>query len=126
MKHSTERILTTHAGSLARPADLLEMVRAKDAGASYDHDAFAARVRSAVAETVQRQIDCGIDVAVSDERARRCGSQPRLQRLLREGPSAGGQTIHMTGRTPRLWRLSPVGFEQTLIGQAHQKRIQRT
>jgi 5-methyltetrahydropteroyltriglutamate--homocysteine methyltransferase len=65
MKRSTERILTTHAGSLARPADLLEMVRAKDAGEAYDHDAFAARVRTAVAETVQRQIDCGIDV-VSD------------------------------------------------------------
>jgi 5-methyltetrahydropteroyltriglutamate--homocysteine methyltransferase len=65
MKRSTERILTTHAGSLARPADLLEMMRAKDAGESYAHDAFAARVRTAVAETVQRQIDCGIDV-VSD------------------------------------------------------------
>ena len=30
MKRSTERILTTHAGSLARPPDLLEMMRAKD------------------------------------------------------------------------------------------------
>jgi 5-methyltetrahydropteroyltriglutamate--homocysteine methyltransferase len=65
MKRSTERILTTHAGSLARPADLREMVRAKDAGQPYDHEAFAARVRTAVAEVVQQQIDCGIDV-VSD------------------------------------------------------------
>lgn len=65
MQRSTERILTTHAGSLARPADLLEMVRAKDAGQPYDHQAFAARVRSAVAEIVRRQIDCGIDI-VSD------------------------------------------------------------
>lgn len=65
MQRSTERILTTHAGSLARPADLLEMVRAKDAGQSYDHEAFAARVRRAVGEVVQRQIDCGIDI-VSD------------------------------------------------------------
>lgn len=65
MKRSTERILTTHAGSLARPADLLEMVRAKDAGAPYDHQDFAARVRRAVVEAVQRQLDCGIDI-VSD------------------------------------------------------------
>jgi 5-methyltetrahydropteroyltriglutamate--homocysteine methyltransferase len=43
MKRSTERILTTHAGSLARPADLREMVRAKDAGQPYDDAAFAAR-----------------------------------------------------------------------------------
>jgi 5-methyltetrahydropteroyltriglutamate--homocysteine methyltransferase len=65
MKRSRERILTTHAGSLARPTDLLEMVRAKDAGQPYDHEAFAARVRRAVGEAVQRQIDCGIDI-VSD------------------------------------------------------------
>ena len=65
MQRSTERILTTHAGSLARPIDLLEMVRAKDAGQPYDHEAYAARVRRAVGEVVQRQIDCGIDI-VSD------------------------------------------------------------
>jgi hypothetical protein len=32
MQRSTDRILTTHAGSLARPADLLAMVQAKEAG----------------------------------------------------------------------------------------------
>jgi 5-methyltetrahydropteroyltriglutamate--homocysteine methyltransferase len=50
MQRSTDRILTTHAGSLARPADLLAMVRAREAGQPYDHAAFAARVRTAVAE----------------------------------------------------------------------------
>jgi hypothetical protein len=49
MQRSTDRILTTHAGSLARPANLLAMVRAKEAGQPYDHAAFAARVRTAVA-----------------------------------------------------------------------------
>ena len=48
MKRSTYRILTTHAGSLARPADLLEIVRAKEAGRPYNQEAFAARVRTAV------------------------------------------------------------------------------
>ena len=38
MKQSTERILTTHAGSLPRPADLLEMHRAKQSGQPYDND----------------------------------------------------------------------------------------
>jgi 5-methyltetrahydropteroyltriglutamate--homocysteine methyltransferase len=65
MKRSTERILTTHAGSLARPPDLLEMLRARAADQPYDPAAFAGRVRSAVAEVVRKQLDAGMDV-VSD------------------------------------------------------------
>src|SRR3712207_8052662 len=53
MKRSTERILTTHCGSLARPKDLLEIMRAKESGQAYDQENFARRVRSAVAETVR-------------------------------------------------------------------------
>ena len=49
MKRSTERILTTHAGSLARPPDLLEMMRVKEADRPYDHAAFAGRVRRVIA-----------------------------------------------------------------------------
>jgi methionine synthase II (cobalamin-independent) len=56
MKRSTERILTTHAGSLARPPDLLEMMRLKEADQPYDQAAFAGRVRSAVAEVVRQQV----------------------------------------------------------------------
>ncbi len=65
MKRSTERILTTHTGSLPRPADLLAMVRARANGEPVDEAAFAARVRSAVRETVEKQVEAGIDV-VSD------------------------------------------------------------
>jgi len=50
MKRSTERILTTHVGSLPRPPDLLEMIQAKERGEAFDGDAFAARVKSAVAD----------------------------------------------------------------------------
>ena len=49
MKRSTERILTTHAGSLARPPDLLEMMRVKEADRPYDHAAFAGWVRRVIA-----------------------------------------------------------------------------
>ena len=56
MKRSTERILTTHAGSLARPPDLLEMMRVKESDQPYDHEAFAGRVRTAVAEVVRKQL----------------------------------------------------------------------
>ena len=70
MKHSTHRILTTHAGSLARPADLLEMVRIKEAGQPYDQEAFAARVRTAVAEVVGKQINAGVDVVSDGEQGK--------------------------------------------------------
>ena len=65
MQRSTERILTTHAGSLARPPDLLTMMHAKESDQPYDQEAFAGRVRTAVAEVVRKQIDAGVDV-VSD------------------------------------------------------------
>jgi 5-methyltetrahydropteroyltriglutamate--homocysteine methyltransferase len=70
MKRSTERILTTFCGSLARPADLLEMMKAKEAGQPYDREAFAARLRSAVAEVVRRQVETGVGIVCDGEQAK--------------------------------------------------------
>src|SRR5215813_1581297 len=61
MKRNINRILTMHAGSLARPPDLREMVLAKSYGQPYDAAALARRLRSAVAEVVQQQITVGLD-----------------------------------------------------------------
>jgi 5-methyltetrahydropteroyltriglutamate--homocysteine methyltransferase len=71
MQRSTERILTTHAGSLPRPADLWDLLLAKDAGQPYDQTAFARRVRSAVAEVVQQQLASGIDIINDGEESKR-------------------------------------------------------
>jgi 5-methyltetrahydropteroyltriglutamate--homocysteine methyltransferase len=65
MKLSTERILTTHVGSLPRPDDLFELMLARMDGKPVDESAFAQRVRTAVADSVQEQLAVGIDV-VSD------------------------------------------------------------
>ena len=65
MKRSTERILTTHTGSLPRPDDLLQLIRTRESGQSVEPDAFAARVRTAVSEIVRQQVAAGIDI-VSD------------------------------------------------------------
>ena len=70
MKHSTERILTTHCGSLARPKELLDLMKAKLTGESYDQAAYAKRVTGAVAETVQRQAETGIDVVTDGEQGK--------------------------------------------------------
>jgi len=70
MKRSTQRILTTHVGSLPRPDDLFAMIQQKQAGAPLDEAAFAARVKRAVADIVRRQADCGIDVVADGEMGR--------------------------------------------------------
>jgi 5-methyltetrahydropteroyltriglutamate--homocysteine methyltransferase len=61
MQRNTDRILTMHAGSLARPPDLRQMVVARSHGQPYDATALAGRLRSAVAEVVQQQIAVGLD-----------------------------------------------------------------
>lgn len=70
MKRSTDRILTTHCGSLPRPKDLLDVMKAKINGAPYDHDAYARRIRSAVAETVRKQVESGIDIPTDGEQGK--------------------------------------------------------
>src|SRR5213593_2791 len=71
MRRSTERILTTHAGSLPRPDDLRDMLMAKDEGRPYDQETFARHVRSAVAEVVQQQHAAGIDIINDGEESKR-------------------------------------------------------
>jgi 5-methyltetrahydropteroyltriglutamate--homocysteine methyltransferase len=65
MKRSTSRILTTHVGSLIRPAALQEFLRAKQSGKPYDEKAYRKCLTDSVAEVVQQQVQAGIDV-VSD------------------------------------------------------------
>jgi 5-methyltetrahydropteroyltriglutamate--homocysteine methyltransferase len=61
MKHSVDRILTTHAGSLPRPTELLHLVKSGDSTA-FEQGANAERLRNAVSEIVRRQVALGIDV----------------------------------------------------------------
>jgi 5-methyltetrahydropteroyltriglutamate--homocysteine methyltransferase len=65
MKRSTDRILTTHVGSLIRPPALREFLAAKEAGQPFDKGAYAKCLKQTVAEVVRKQADVGIDV-VSD------------------------------------------------------------
>jgi len=65
MKRSTDRILTTHVGSLIRPQALQDILRAKQAGQPYDQAAYEKCLKQSVADVVSRQADIGVDV-VSD------------------------------------------------------------
>ena len=70
MKRSTKRFLTTHVGSLARPAELLEIMFAKERGLDYDPDVFQSGVRGAVRDVVARQVQAGIDVVGDGEQGK--------------------------------------------------------
>src|SRR5262245_15087755 len=66
MKRSTDRVLTTHAGSLPRPGDVLAMIRARTSGGLVDQPSRA-RLREAVADIVRTQVQLGIDVVNDGE-----------------------------------------------------------
>ena len=70
MKSSQQRILTTHTGSLPRPADLVAILNARELGDKYDPAQFSARVRRAIGEIVQRQAETGIDVIGDGEHSK--------------------------------------------------------
>ena len=65
MKSSTDRILTTHVGSLPRSKAVTDVVFARDQGAALDEVAADATIAASVMQVVQRQVDVGVDV-VSD------------------------------------------------------------
>ena len=62
MKRSTTRILTTHTGSLIRPPQLLDLVRARQGGQAVEQQTFDATLKHAVGDVVNRQVKAGIDV----------------------------------------------------------------
>ena len=76
MSQSTNRILTTHVGSLIRPPNLLGLIEARQEGKPVDEAAFAETLRRSVAEAVRQQAEVGIDV-VSDGEFGKTGSWSR-------------------------------------------------
>lgn len=81
MKRSTDRILVTHVGSLARPKDLMDMLAARNEGAPYDGAALAERTREAVLEVVEKQIACGVDIVNDGELGKSNFSRYTRERL---------------------------------------------
>jgi 5-methyltetrahydropteroyltriglutamate--homocysteine methyltransferase len=66
-QQNTDRIQTTHIGSLPRPHDLLDIMKAKLNKQPYDEDKFQAILSKAVSDTVKRQFECGIDIVTDGE-----------------------------------------------------------
>ena len=70
MRTSTDRILTTHTGSLPRPADLVDSLNAKELGQSYSPGVLGERVSRAITEIVQHQAQLGLDVINDGEHSK--------------------------------------------------------
>jgi 5-methyltetrahydropteroyltriglutamate--homocysteine methyltransferase len=91
--------LTSHAGSLARPIDLLEIMTEKINGRPYDEAAFAARTRSAVAEIVKEQTEAGVDIPSDGELSKPMFSDYVADRLGGfEGENTGTPFVNQSQR----------------------------
>ena len=93
MKRSTDRILTTHVGSLIRPPALREFLAAKEAGKPFEEAAYAKCLKECVAEVVRKQADIGLDVVSDGEFGKAISwAQYALFRLggFERRPFAGG------------------------------------
>jgi 5-methyltetrahydropteroyltriglutamate--homocysteine methyltransferase len=67
IQQNTDRIQTTHIGSLPRPHDVLDLLKAKLGGQPYDQATLDATIAKAVTESVRRQVECGIDIVTDGE-----------------------------------------------------------
>ena len=67
MAYGFDRFLTTHTGSLPRPDDLIRAMFAKEEGVPVDRAALAARISTAVAEVVKKQVESGVDLVNDGE-----------------------------------------------------------
>jgi 5-methyltetrahydropteroyltriglutamate--homocysteine methyltransferase len=66
-QQNTDRIRTTHIGSLPRPHDLLDLMKAKLNGKPYDQELYDATIANAVKDCVRKQAECGIDFVTDGE-----------------------------------------------------------
>ena len=82
MKRSTDRILTTHVGSLIRPPEVREFLRAINRGEVIDETAQTRVLRDAVSQVVKQQAETGIDIVSDGEFGKTISwSQYVLERL---------------------------------------------
>ncbi|MBV9581379.1 MAG: methionine synthase, partial [Chloroflexi bacterium] len=70
MQRSTDRILTTHTGSLPRPPELLELLEGRDQREARAQPEYERRVTEAVNDSVRHQMEVGIDIPSDGEMGR--------------------------------------------------------
>ena len=112
------RILTTHVGSLPRPADLLDQMKVMLSGHPYDRDAYDARVRTAVADVVREQSDCGIDIVTDGEMSKPGFFSYVRERLGGFEPRQGGGRSLFAAELAAFPEYYAEYFKQAMLGGA--------
>ena len=122
MQRSESHILTTHAGSLPRPIELVELLRKLNRRESLDRDALAASVNAAVVDAVARQRDVGIDIGNDGEQGREsfftyvqhrmtgfggAGHEPRVWQDIADFPGFGELRRALRSSTPQVTLTRP-------------------
>lgn len=115
MQRSNGRILTTHTGSLPRPTDLLEAMRARELGQVIDQAAFEERVTEAVAESVRRQVAAGVDIVNDGE-----VGKPSFQAYVLERLSGFEARPLPEGAIPATGPIDPNGRDAQLFPDYYQ------
>lgn len=90
-----DRILATHTGSLTRPKDLLGFLAAKERGAGFDEQAYAACLRQSVIDVVDRQVEAGVDIVDDGE----MGKASWITYLYERVGGLEARRIHVEGST---------------------------
>ena len=72
MRHSQDRIITTHVGSLVRPDRLEALLIERERGSPIDHAEFNREIDSALDYIIDRQVGTGVDVGSDGEMAEFC------------------------------------------------------
>jgi len=116
MQRSTQRILTTHCGSLARPADLLDVMKLKVNGQQYDHDAYATRVQSAVTAIVYKQVETGIDIVTDGEQSKPGFFTYVNERLTGVAPKPGARFSMFVDEVAAFPEYYDEYFRQAMLG----------
>jgi 5-methyltetrahydropteroyltriglutamate--homocysteine methyltransferase len=95
MQQNTERILTTHVGSLARPHHILDMIQARIRGQHVDEAEFQSALRRATEDIVRKQVECGVDIVCDGEISKTSFNNYVRHRLGGFEPSPEGSPMAM-------------------------------
>jgi 5-methyltetrahydropteroyltriglutamate--homocysteine methyltransferase len=132
MMRSTDRFLTTHAGSLPRPDDLVRIMYAKEEGQAVERAALASHVRNAVAGVVARQKGAGVDIINDGEM-----SKPSYATYVKDRLSGFGGTgntfVYQDLAASQTWqsaslaiRGDPGGRLRLATGRSHSAILRRS
>lgn len=113
MRRSTDRILTTHVGSINRPPAFMEILEKKYTGKPYDEAGYVAQLSASVADVVRKQAEIGIDVPSDGEFGKSGFNHYPLERLTGFTPRKGPpELLQRGGRDREVFRDFYTEYDQ--------------